>query len=692
MGPASGNLSAMEEGVVGSVLALIQAHPAWLVAAAFVFALLESLAIVGIVVPGVVLLFLVGAVVGLDPVLFGWCWLAAATGAMIGDGASYALGRRFRDRIPGVWPLRRRPELLAAGRLMFARHGGKSVFIGRFIGPIRPIIPLLSGMLGLRGRLFAAFAVPASLVWAPLYLLPGMLFGASLGLAAEFAGRLVVLLLIVVFGIWFVLWITRQVYDFTARRSGWWLRGLVRWTNRHPVMGRIVGDLLEPGRREVLSVALLGLILGFSIVAFTSLLIVAPFTQPSWDLEQQVGSLAASLRSHFADPVFVSISLAGELPVVALLSGLTALILLALGRTQGAWHWTAAVVGGWLLAEMSAGAMGLLLPAAEDRPGLAEVPHRAFAVLTVALGFFAVMLAKDLSARVRKWPYLLTAVSLALIGFAHFYLGRASLIGLLAGFVLGLGWVAVVGIGYRRRALARGRPVWLALAFYTSFFAIATVAIGGEYEALLTASRLQQPERQLALSDWHAGDWRMLPQQRSRLGATEKKRFDLQLAAPLEATVARLADADWRPAQIGSPLTSLRRLLERSRTDPGAPPVHLPRDFAGLPEQMILVRDLAGGQRLILRLWDSGARLDGVPLWLGQVRTLDRERGLAGFERWREVPAAAGPALQALLIDLAAGQVIEPPGGPVLISPAGSARSWPAQPGEAAHPAAPPDR
>ncbi|NDY95562.1 VTT domain-containing protein [Wenzhouxiangella limi] len=682
----------MEDGVVSSILGLIESRPAWLVGAAFAFALLESLAVVGIVVPGVVLLFLVGTAVGLDPMLFAWCWLAASLGAMTGDTVSYGLGRRFRDQVPELWPLRQRPELLAGGRLLFARHGGKSVFIGRFIGPIRPVVPLLAGMLGLRGRLFLAFAVPAGILWAPLYLLPGMLFGASLGLAAEFAGRLVALLLIVVFGIWFVVWITRLIYDFTARRSGWWLKSLVRWTNSHPVMGRLVGDLLEPGRRQVLSVALLGLILGGCIVALLSLLIIAPLAQPSWDLEQQVGSLAASLRSHFADPVFVAISLAGELPVIGLLAGLTALVLLAVGRTNAAWHWAAAILGGWLLAETIAGVMGLLLPAAEGKPGLAEVPHRAFVLTTLVFGFFAVMVAKDLSARHRKWPYLATSALLALIAFAHFYLGRASLIGLLAAFALGLGWLALVGIGYRRRAQMRTRPLRLVIMFYASFVAIAAVEVGVSADDLLEATRLSQPERQMSVEEWRKGGWRQLPGQRSRLGAVEKKRFDLQLAGPLDEIVRRLAVDGWRQARIGSPAQSLRRLAAPSDSVGRDEMVHVPRDFAGLPERIILAQDLADGQRLLLRLWDSGTRLEGTPLWLGQARTLRRERGLAGLERWREIPEASDAALRELLEDLSAGQVIQPAVGPVLINLVHPARPSPAPPAAAARPGALPDR
>ncbi len=654
----------MEQGFVTAVLELIETRPAWLVGAAFGFALLESLALVGLIVPGVVLMFLVGAAVGLDPMLFAWCWLAGALGALIGDLIGFWLGRRLRDDVPRLWPLSRRPDMLAGGRLLFARHGGKSIFIGRFIGPIRPVAPLIAGMMGLRGSMFFAFAIPAALLWAPLYLLPGMLFGASLDLAAEFAGRLVALLLVVVLGTWFVLWVTRLAYDFTARRSGWWLKSLVRWANRHPVMGRLVGDLLEPGRHQVLPLVLLGLVLAGSLLVLLTLLAVAPLAQPAWDADRQVASLAASLRSYFADPVFVVLSLAGEVAVSTLLAGLVLLMLLILGRRNSAWHWTAAVAGGWLLAELIARLMAIWLPPAELGSGLAEVPFRAFVLTMVVLGFFPVMTAKDLHARHRKWPYLLTSLLLASIGFAHFYLGRASLLGLFAAAALGLGWLALVGIGYRRRARPRPGPVLLMLFFYTAFVLLALIQVRAGFDALLDASRLSLPQRELTRADWLEEDWRMLPQRRSRFGAEQPQRFDFQLAADAGTLSARLAAAGWVVTEARSPLD----LLRRRAVDDGQP-VHLARDFAGQPEFIVYFRETSPGARLVLRLWSSGARLeDGSALWLGQVRSVRLEGGLSGWPRWRDQPGTAPDALDALRADLPAAAVVEVSSGLVLIS------------------------
>ena len=94
-------------------------------------------------------------------------------GAVLGDSVSYWIGRRFGGGIAQIWPFSRNPELLPSGIQFFQRHGGTSVFIGRFFGPIRAVIPLAAGMMRMpRGRFWVA-NITSALVWAPMLLLVG---------------------------------------------------------------------------------------------------------------------------------------------------------------------------------------------------------------------------------------------------------------------------------------------------------------------------------------------------------------------------------------------------------------------------------------------------------------------------------------------------------------------------------------
>lgn len=634
----------MDDGVLGSLAGMVQSHPGWLIALAFTFALLESLAIVGIFVPGIVLLFIVGAVVGMDPGLLLACWLAASAGALAGDVISYWIGYRFSDRVPRLWPLSRRPDMLAAGQVLFARHGGKGVFIGRFIGPIRPVVPLLAGTMGMPRLSFLAWVLPACILWAPLYLLPGMLFGASLELAADFAGRLVLVLLILVLGGWFVFWVTRLVYEFTARRSGWWLRSMIRWSTDQPVVGRLLRPLFEPGGREVLSVALLGILLVVSLAVLMAVLVSAPFLAPAWDTEYRLLSLAASLRNHFADPLFAWLSLAAEPPTTATIAVLMSLVLLLLGRRVTAWHWLAATLGSYLLAVLLSTMMDWLIDGPEMIPGIGEVPHRGITLVTALLGFFAVMLAKDLSARRRKWPYLVSAVLVGVLAFSYYYLGLASLAGLLAGLALAMGWTALIGIAYRTRAISRRRPVWLALAFYSLVVAVAVIQAHDQVAGRLDATRLAQPDRSYPFLEWQDEGWRQLPDRVTRLGRYVHARFDFQVASNLEQLAERLAADGWQSVEAGSGRALWSLLLDSD--DPETLP-HLSRDFAGRPDNLVMRLDQADGEVFLVRFWSSGARLEpgAIPIWFGQVRQIAPTRHLALITRWDELDDGADRAL-----------------------------------------------
>lgn len=641
----------MEDGrLLTGLIEAVQTHPGLILALAFGFALLESLAIVGIFVPGIVLLFLVGAVVGMDPGLFLAAWAAASAGALLGDTVSHWLGYRYSDRIPRLWPLSRRPDMMAAAQVLFARHGGKGVFIGRFIGPIRPVVPLLAGSMGMRPLAFLTWALPASILWAPLYLLPGMVFGASLELAADFAGRLVIVLMIIVLGGWFVAWVTRLIYEYTARRSGWWLRGMIRWSTEQPKIGRLLRPLFEPGGREVLSVALLGMLLVISLAVLIAVLVSTPFLAPAWDAEYRLSGLAASLRNHVADPLFAWLSLVAETPVALTIALLMGLVLAAIGRWMTLAHWLSATLGAYLLSLLLSLLTGLI---SEAPVGLTvgQVPHRGMALTATVFGFFAVMLAKDLSARRRKWPYLFSSVLVGLFAFAHFYLGLASVAGLLAAVALAMGWTALVGIAYRQRSRVRRRPTWLALVFYLSIPVVALVQGGNELDARLDATRLAQPDRSYPFLHWQDEGWQELPDRLSRLGRYPRTRFDFQLAANLDLVADHLSARGWRRVEASS-AAALMALILGPAEDASLP--HSSRDFAGRPDDLVMRYQATDGSVYLVRLWSSGARLEpgAVPVWLGQVRKVEQVRQVAVFHRWYEVDLASGEALRRLDEDL----------------------------------------
>lgn len=167
------------ESLVQPTLDFIAAHSGWAAAIMFVTAFGESFAFLGLLFPGTTLLIAAGALASGGtlpywPILFG-----AVLGATLGDSVSYWIGRRFGGSIAQIWPFTRSPDLLPNGIGFFARHGGKSVFIGRFFGPVRAVIPLAAGIMEMPRGWFWLANAGSALVWAPMLLFAGDAIGEA---------------------------------------------------------------------------------------------------------------------------------------------------------------------------------------------------------------------------------------------------------------------------------------------------------------------------------------------------------------------------------------------------------------------------------------------------------------------------------------------------------------------------------
>jgi len=167
------------EDLAQPLLDFIKAHESWAIAMMFITGFVESSAFVSLLFPGTTLLIAAGTLMQSGTLPYLPVVVGAVVGAVLGDSVSYWIGRRFGGGIARLWPFSRNPELLPNGIRFFERHGGKSVFIGRFFGPIRAVIPLAAGiMLMARGRFWFA-NIASALVWAPMLLFAGDVVGEA---------------------------------------------------------------------------------------------------------------------------------------------------------------------------------------------------------------------------------------------------------------------------------------------------------------------------------------------------------------------------------------------------------------------------------------------------------------------------------------------------------------------------------
>lgn len=157
-------------------------NPQWLALAIVLIACLECLAIVGILVPGTLLMFAVAVLAGSGALTLWETLLLAYAGGLLGDALSYAIGRYFHRDIRRLPVLRHNPQWLSSAEVYFQRYGVASLLIGRYIGPLRPMLPMVAGALNMPPVRFMAISLLAAAGWSVAYMLPGWATGAALRL------------------------------------------------------------------------------------------------------------------------------------------------------------------------------------------------------------------------------------------------------------------------------------------------------------------------------------------------------------------------------------------------------------------------------------------------------------------------------------------------------------------------------
>ena len=148
---------------------------------AFLLAFAECALFMDLVVPGETGMVVAGAAASRTDAPLVTMIAAAALGAITGDSVSYWIGRRWGVQVIRRWePIRRRLEpRIERSEAYFAERGGVAVFLGRFVGAVRGVVPVVAGMSGMAYRRFLPWNVLASIVWTSAVVSAGFLLGRN---------------------------------------------------------------------------------------------------------------------------------------------------------------------------------------------------------------------------------------------------------------------------------------------------------------------------------------------------------------------------------------------------------------------------------------------------------------------------------------------------------------------------------
>jgi membrane protein DedA with SNARE-associated domain/membrane-associated phospholipid phosphatase len=421
---------------------------AWTYLLVGVFAFAETGAFVGLVVPGETVMLLGGAVAGQGAIdiylLIAIAWFAA----WLGDTTSFLLGRRLGRE----FVMRHGPrfgighERFERVEDYFGRHGGKTIFVGRFVSLVRAFAPFIAGSSGMRYRAFVPYSILGTGLWASAHILIGYAFSRSVDSAARYAGRgafLLGALIVVVVG-------SIALYRHLRRAQN--RRAAVAWMERHAASRRLVAlgrrfspqlrflwERVTPGGTFGLEFTSLMATLAvalFVLIAYTTIVGGDPGPTPG---DVTAADIVESLRTAWLVDFAKAFTALGSSAVVLPLAALAAAALAARRR----WAELGVLVAGLVLIVVGVHE----LKAAVDRPrpegALTGFHGSSFPSGHAAYSTFYVWLAVTIVIRLRPGMARAAAVVAAgialtaLVGLSRVYLGVHYMSDVNAGWALG---------------------------------------------------------------------------------------------------------------------------------------------------------------------------------------------------------------------------------------------------------------
>lgn len=599
----------------------LHAHPHWAILFTFLISFTESLAVIGSLIPGSVIMTAIGILAGSGVIRIDLTLIAATAGAIAGDSFSYLIGNVFSERLMTIWPFNHYPALIAYGKDYFSRHGGKSVLIGRFVGPIRAIIPVIAGMMRMPHIRFFVANFVSAILWSFIYIIPGVLIGlASAELSAESATRLFAMVLFSLGGLWLLTialrWLFIRINQLLrSSLNDLWLR-----STRHPHLAKFFKAITPAHESNHYQTASLCLSFLLSLLVIIILTIMGINKSGLFMINQPIHLFLQSIRTVPFDTFFIIISQIDNLANLLFLGFIIAF--------KAIWQRNYRYLLIWLSLNFFTLVLVLFLQYLINSPhptGLLNsyegnsFPNLELTLFTAQICFIVLYLTSFDNTRWTRFFNGFFIVLLILLGFAPLYLGDNWFTDVIAAYCCGFTLSLFHWIIFRKKQMTH-IPRQVSGVIITCFIIAGTLI--SAYINMDQLTRNHQPYlAQYVLTDdlWWNQTKPILPMYRMNRIGKPVTLFNLQYAGSLSHLEATLREHGWKKQQE-TILGSIAKRFSATPSDKGTPLMAqlynnrkptLTMSFQSSPTHPML----------ILRLWRSNYHLQHFrqPLWLGSV-------------------------------------------------------------------------
>lgn len=432
----------------------------------FVLVGLESL---GIPLPGETALVTAAAFAASGRLSIYRVVIIASAAAILGDNGGYWIGRKGGLRLIRSYGriLHVNGAELERARSFFDRHGGKMVFIGRFIALLRTWAALLAGVAKMQYSTFMLYNALGAITWAVIFATLGYVFGRNLPMLQHYIGQasLALALLAALIAVLFLgaQWfrtnssrISRHISRVAERIGS--SETLRRFQKRHPLAWEFIVRRFQPGEYLGLhlTIGLIVSILAFWLFGGVTEDVIHHDPLTKFDVTLLEWFHAHATKSGWE--IFAAVSSLGSALVITALGVLIGMVL----AVRRSWL----ILAGWAAAFAGAGVLDTLVKHIIRRPrpayASAFVHDYSFSFPSghamgslIAYGMVAYLLVIFWA---NRWQTRVAVVSIAgvlivAIGVSRLYLGVHYFSDVVGGYAAGVIWLSacITGIEIARR-------------------------------------------------------------------------------------------------------------------------------------------------------------------------------------------------------------------------------------------------
>ncbi len=431
----------------------------WIYVFAFLIAGAESLPFIGLAIPGTTFIVLLGFLARQGAMNIWVLVVVTIIGAILGDSLSFYFGKRGTPFFMRHFQSERMKRHLAFGETFFEQHGGKSLLLGRFVGPLRPIVPFVAGLFDISTTRFFIWNICSAIGWAFGYIFLGYFFGGAweyISIWSPKLGIFLFILLAILFVLWLIKWVVwsygKQVAKVCLSLFNSAIQGManneyvVRKTKRHPRSILFWRARVDRSHLLGLPLTLFTLVFVYVFTAFVGVAEGVIHEENIINADVRLEHLLYAFRQPDMVKFFLWITVWGKWQMVAVVIVVVSIILFLYNKREYLIGFLVSTFGG----VFSLSLMKVLVH--RSRPIGVAVYHEAsysfpsgHATLAIALFGMIFYMTGRLS---RQWRtktnlFFIAVIFIFLLGFSRLYLGVHYLSDVWGGYLLGFLWLFV---------------------------------------------------------------------------------------------------------------------------------------------------------------------------------------------------------------------------------------------------------